>query len=659
MAALHQSAVEPRSRRELGATLDPGARQPRREPGRRDLAERGGQRLRAGGAVEHACAGSARTGVQRIRQLPCQNRLGGRPARAAADRRPRAAVVAARASRRLAGRAGDRRRRADRIRRAGHAARPGRIELGSARPAQDRGAAGRQLPRPGAGFGGAPRGAQVRVVQPDDSVRGARPQEPRGPALAPAEERRAASPQSALPGGHVRDAAARRGAHEEAPDAALDGQPRRGAFAPDPPRQGGRARGGGEEGGARGHRRARSRRGAGGDRLRAAARARPRPPGAERHRRHPALGRGARERRGRRHERGHRGGRFGMRHERSVRARAAVPAFPDHERRGHGRAHRGRQPAGRGHAIQAELSAGTGWSDGGMSEKTPLLIVEDDPALLTQMTWALEQYAPVLCSERQEALVQMRRHRPAVVTMDLGLPPHPGEPTEGFRLLQEILALAPDTKVIVLTGQNDHANALKAIGLGAYDFYSKPFQPELLALMIERALRLHELQAENRKLHATRGPGAPHNLSPRREGRFVAINCAAIPENLLESELFGYEKGAFTGAVKQTPGKIELAHRGTLFLDEIGDLPAALQAKILRFLQDRIIERLGGRQEIAVDVRVVCATHQDLRAMIAQGRFREDLYYRLAEIVVEIPPLRSRKGDAALLAQAFVRLDRG
>src|ERR1051325_554227 len=710
MAALHQSAVEPRSRRELGATLDPGARQPRREPGRRDLAERGGQWLRAGGAVEHACAGSARTGVQRIRQLPCQNRLGGRPARAAADRRPRAAVVAGRASRRPAGRAGGRRRTADRVRRAG---RPGRIELGSARPAQDRGAAGRQLPRPGAGFGGAPRGAQVRVVQPDDSVRGARPQEPRGPALAPAEERRAASPQSALPGGHVRDAAARRGAHEEAPDPALDGQPRRGALAPDPPRQGGRARGGGEEGGARGHRRPRSRRGAGGDRLRAAARARPRPPGAERHRRHPALGRGARERRGRRHERGHRCGRFGMRHERSVRARAAVPAFPDHERRrhgrrrvrsravheGHGRAHRGRQPAGRGHAIQAELSAGTGWSDGGMSEKTPLLIVEDDPALLTQMTWALEQYAPVLCSERQEALVQMRRHRPAVVTMDLGLPPHPGEPTEGFRLLQEILALAPDTKVIVLTGQNDHANALKAIGLGAYDFYSKPFQPELLALMIERALRLHELQAENRKLHATRGPGAlgelltrdpqmlkvcgtvekvaatnatvmllgesgtgkevlaraAHTPSPRREGRFVAINCAAIPENLLESELFGYEKGAFTGAVKQTPGKIELAHRGTLFLDEIGDLPAPLQAKILRFLQDRIIERLGGRQEIAVDVRVVCATHQDLRAMIAQGRFREDLYYRLAEIVVEIPPLRSRKGDAALLAQELAR----
>jgi two-component system NtrC family response regulator len=334
-----------------------------------------------------------------------------------------------------------------------------------------------------------------------------------------------------------------------------------------------------------------------------------------------------------------------------------------------------------------------------MSERPPLLIVEDDPALLTQMSWAFEQYAPVSAGSREEALAQVRRHRPAVVTMDLGLPPEPDEPTEGLRLLQEILSAAPDTKVIVLTGQNDHAHALKAIALGAYDFYSKPFQSELLALMIERAFRLHELQAENRRLQAkpssgalgellTRDPQtlkvcstiekvaatnatvmllgesgtgkeilarAVHGLSARREGRFVAINCAAIPENLLESELFGYEKGAFTGAAKQTPGKIEAAHRGTLFLDEIGDLPAALQAKILRFLQDRMLERLGGRQEIAVDVRVVCATHQDLRGMITQGRFREDLYYRLAEIVVNIPPLRSRNGDAVLLAHAFVR----
>jgi two-component system NtrC family response regulator len=315
------------------------------------------------------------------------------------------------------------------------------------------------------------------------------------------------------------------------------------------------------------------------------------------------------------------------------------------------------------------------------------------------MTWAFDRYGPVSADERGGALAQVRRHRPAVVTMDLGLPPHPNDPSEGFQLLQDILSAAPDTKVIVLTGQNEHANALKAIGLGAYDFYSKPFQPELLVLMIERAFRMHELQGENRRLLAKRGSGplgelltrdpqmvkvcttiekvagtnatvmllgesgtgkellarAVHGFSGRKEGRFVAINCAAIPENLLESELFGYERGAFTGAAKQTPGKIELAHRGTLFLDEIGDLPSALQAKILRFLQDRTIERLGGRQEIAVDVRVVCATHQDLRAMIAQGRFREDLYYRLAEIVVSIPPLRERKGDAVLLAHAFVR----
>ena len=332
-------------------------------------------------------------------------------------------------------------------------------------------------------------------------------------------------------------------------------------------------------------------------------------------------------------------------------------------------------------------------------QRTPLLIVEDDPALQKQMSWAFDQYDPVAASDRESALAQLRRHRPAVVTMDLGLPPRPDDPSEGFALLQEILSAAQDSKVIVLTGQNDRANALKAIALGAYDFYAKPFQPELLGLMIERAYRLHALQAENRRLQLgqragplgellTRDPQMQkicatvekvaatnatvmllgesgtgkellargvHALSSRKEGRFVAINCAAIPENLLESELFGYEKGAFTGAARQTLGKIELAHRGTLFLDEIGDLPAALQAKILRFLQDRIIERVGGRQDIAVDVRVVCATHQDLPGMIREGRFREDLYYRLAEIVVEIPPLRSRNGDAALLAHAFVR----
>jgi two-component system NtrC family response regulator len=333
------------------------------------------------------------------------------------------------------------------------------------------------------------------------------------------------------------------------------------------------------------------------------------------------------------------------------------------------------------------------------NSRQPLLIIEDDPALQTQMMWAFEQYEPVPAGHRDAAMAQLRRHRPAVVTMDLGLPPRPDDPSVGFQLLQDILSAAPDTKIIVLTGQNDHDNALKAVALGAYDFCSKPFQPEALVLIIERAFRLHELQAENKRLQSGRHSGplsdiltrdpqmlkvcatiekvattsatvmligesgtgkellarAVHALSARKDSRFVAINCAAIPENLLESELFGYEKGAFTGAARQTPGKIETAHRGTLFLDEIGDLPSSLQAKILRFLQGRTIERIGGREEIPVDVRVVCATHQDLAAMIEEGRFRHDLYYRLAEIVINIPPLRERKGDAALLAHTFVR----
>ena len=335
-----------------------------------------------------------------------------------------------------------------------------------------------------------------------------------------------------------------------------------------------------------------------------------------------------------------------------------------------------------------------------MSDKRqPLLIVEDDPALQKQMKWAFSQYDVVLAEDRASAIAQIRRVEPAVITMDLGLPPAVDEPSEGLKLLEETLSLAPDAKVIVLTGQNDRENALKAIGLGAYDFYAKPFEPDILGLTIERAYRLAELQQENRRLQglqrrdalagiSTRDPEmlrlcrmiekvavtdatvmllgesgtgkelfarGLHELSSRRGRRFVAINCAAIPENLLESELFGYEKGAFTGAVKQTPGKIETAHHGTLFLDEIGDLPQALQGKLLRFLQERIIERLGGREGIAVDVRVACATHQDLKDLISKGRFREDLYYRLAEIVLEIPPLRARPGDASLLAHAFVR----
>jgi two-component system NtrC family response regulator len=331
--------------------------------------------------------------------------------------------------------------------------------------------------------------------------------------------------------------------------------------------------------------------------------------------------------------------------------------------------------------------------------RRPLLIVEDDPALQKQMQWAFDKYETVVAADRESAIAQVRRYEPAVVTMDLGLPPHPDDPTEGLRLLEEIHALAPDTKVIVLTGQDDHANALKAIELGAHDFCTKPFEPGILTWAIDRAFRVHELQEENQRLRTTHqapamvgittrdpemlricrtiekvaptsatvlilgesGTGkellarALHELSPRQSRRFVAINCAAIPENLLESELFGYEKGAYTGAARQTIGKIETANGGTLFLDEIGDLPVSLQSKLLRFLQERVIERVGGRQEIPVDVRIVCATHQSLKNQIVTGKFREDLYYRLAEIVVEVPPLRDRKGDAALLAHGFVR----
>jgi two-component system NtrC family response regulator len=332
-------------------------------------------------------------------------------------------------------------------------------------------------------------------------------------------------------------------------------------------------------------------------------------------------------------------------------------------------------------------------------EKRPLLlIVEDDLALQKQIKWSLDRFESVTANDRESALVQFRRHMPAVVTMDLGLPPDPDTTREGFKLLEQMQELDPNVKVIVLTGQNDQAHALRAIELGAYDFLAKPFDPDVLGLIITRAFRLFELQSENRRLRESQRPDALaglltrdpemlkicrtiekvassnatvlllgesgtgkevlaqglHNAS-KRGGKFVAINCAAIPENLLESELFGYERGAFTGASKSTVGRIETAHGGTLMLDEIGDLPQSLQAKLLRFLQERKIERIGGRQEIAVDVRVVCATHQDLGEFIKTSRFRQDLYYRLAEIVIDIPPLRTRQGDAVLLAHAFLR----
>ncbi len=330
-------------------------------------------------------------------------------------------------------------------------------------------------------------------------------------------------------------------------------------------------------------------------------------------------------------------------------------------------------------------------------EKKVLLIVEDDPGLQKQMRWSFDANETLVAGDRESALAQLRRHEPPVVTLDLGLPPDADGASEGLATLEQMLALAPDTKVIVVTGNQDRINAVKAVGMGAYDFYQKPFEPELLGLVVERAFRFHALQQENRRLQdtqdaptkgiLTRDPGmlkvcrsvekvaptdatvlligesgtgkellakALHQLSPRSVKRFVAINCAAIPENLLESELFGYEKGAFTGANKQTRGKIEFADGGTFFLDEVGDLSLPLQAKLLRFLQERVLERVGGREEIAVDVRIVCATHQNLKKLIEEGRFREDLYYRLSEIVLNIPPLRERHGDAALLAHAFV-----
>ncbi|MEO6248609.1 MAG: PEP-CTERM-box response regulator transcription factor [Sphingomicrobium sp.] len=328
-----------------------------------------------------------------------------------------------------------------------------------------------------------------------------------------------------------------------------------------------------------------------------------------------------------------------------------------------------------------------------------LLIVEDDEGLQRQLKWAYEGYRVVVAGDRSSAIEMLRAHEPAVVTLDLGLPPDPDGTSEGFATLTEILALKPDTKVIVASGHGARESALRAIALGAYDFYRKPVDIDDLGLIVARAFHLHAIEAENRLLEEQGGGGATvlgsllsaapemarvartiervagadvsvmllgasgtgkellaravHDLSPRRTREFVAINCAAIPENLLEAELFGYERGAFTGAVKTTPGKIELAQGGTLFLDEVGDIPLPLQVKLLRFLQERVIERIGGRVAIAVDTRIVCATHQDLDAMQAAGSFREDLYYRLAEIVVKIPTLAERAGDAVLLARHF------
>ena len=335
-----------------------------------------------------------------------------------------------------------------------------------------------------------------------------------------------------------------------------------------------------------------------------------------------------------------------------------------------------------------------------MSEDKPkLLIVEDDTGLQKQLKWCFDSYEVLQAGSRSEAIAMMRRFEPPVVLQDLGLPPDPDGVSEGMATLHELLQLEPRAKIIVVTGRADRDSAVRAVAAGAWDFYSKPVDTDVLKLIVQRAFHIASLEAENLRLRQAAlasplegiiatdasmqkvcrivekvapsdvsvlllgesGTGkelvarAIHARSDRKDKRFVAINCAAIPEQLLESELFGFERGAFTGAVKQTLGKVELAEGGTLFLDEIGDMPLALQAKLLRFLQNRVIERVGGRQEIAVNVRVVCATNQDLAALIIAQRFRQDLYYRVSEVTLQLPALRQRPGDAVVLAQAFLR----
>ncbi len=330
-------------------------------------------------------------------------------------------------------------------------------------------------------------------------------------------------------------------------------------------------------------------------------------------------------------------------------------------------------------------------------KENTLLIVEDDPGLQSQLRWHFDQYNVVLAGNRQEAVAAVRLHEPAVVMQDLGLPPDDEGVEEGFLCIQEISKLSPTSKIIVFTGNADYENAVRAVAMGAYDFYQKPVNTDALDLILERAYQMYALEQKNRDLQDQTGSylegiitadpvmqkicrtlekigpsdvsctllgesgtgkevlaRALHKLSPRKDNRFIAINCAAVPENLMESELFGYEKGAFTGAAKRTLGKFENADQGTLFLDEIGDMPLGLQAKLLRFLQERVIERVGGREEIPVDARIVCATNKDLKTMVQDGTFREDLYYRICEMDIHIPPLRERQGDKTLLSRFFL-----
>ena len=334
------------------------------------------------------------------------------------------------------------------------------------------------------------------------------------------------------------------------------------------------------------------------------------------------------------------------------------------------------------------------------TEKTqPLLLVEDDPGLRSQLRWALDGFEVHLAEDRDNAIRIFEEVQPPVVVLDLGLPPDPNGASEGLATLEEILSCRPNTKVIVSSGNEERVNAVEAIRIGAYDFYPKPVDVEVLRLIIDRAVRLYQLEEDHKRLSQAQDEGpltgviaaspqmlkvcdairriatsdvsvlltgesgtgkevlarALHESSTRTSEPFIAINCAAIPENLLESELFGHEKGAFTGAIRRTIGKIELAQGGTLLLDEIGDMPLPLQAKLLRYLQERLIERVGGREQIELDVRVISATNHDLKSMIETGGFREDLYYRLEEVGVHIPSLREREGDAVLLAKFFLQ----
>lgn len=332
-------------------------------------------------------------------------------------------------------------------------------------------------------------------------------------------------------------------------------------------------------------------------------------------------------------------------------------------------------------------------------DRRKLLLVEDDPGVQSQMQWALDDFETIVVGDRPSAITAARKEAPSVVILDLGMPPDEAGATEGLAALEEILTIDPATKVIVATGNSERETAVAAVNLGAYDYCSKPVDIDTLKLIINRAFNLYDLESENKILSRANlsepfegviaasskmlsickgiervaasdvsvlltgdsGTGkevlakALHKASSRAEGPFIAINCAAIPENLLESELFGHEKGSFTGAVKQSVGKVELASGGTLFLDEIGDMPISLQAKMLRFIQERTIERIGGRKQISVDVRIVAATNQDLSAAIKAQSFREDLFYRLNEIDFHIPDLKDREGDALLLAKYYLQ----